>query len=258
MCLCFLHGLHSTNASSLSHNAKNLHLLHIKSSSSMIMGLLCFLCDVGDTWGWHDSGGGCYYKESNCACKIASALEVVQSSASLLAALFPHSTTAIAFSFSVLLWAYLGTSLALEMGLHVGYHLLLVWWLQREFLFAHLMVLVSLSSFAWSLALILLSEVMSSSLIIASIRSTLNWRCLMWHLQPLVLRLLHACEHVDLTSRASSCSQLVLLPSHEDLRSVLPRDHRSFYVDVDFLVLSLVPLWSFGMKHGGRQNCWGN
>jgi hypothetical protein len=52
--------------------------------------------------------------------------------------------------------------------------LLLVWWLQREFLFAHLMVLVSLSSFAWSLALILLSEVMSSSLIIASIRSTLK------------------------------------------------------------------------------------
>jgi hypothetical protein len=37
--------------------------------------------------------------------------------------------------------------------------------------------------------------------------------CILQPLQPLVLRLLHSYEHVDLTSSPYSCSQLVLLRS---------------------------------------------
>jgi hypothetical protein len=62
-----------------------------------------------------------------------------------------------------------------------------------------------------------------------------------------------------LRSHQELIKHFVLFLSHEDLRSLLLTDHRSLYlgVVVDSLVLSSVPLWFLVMRHGGRQNCWG-
>jgi hypothetical protein len=62
-----------------------------------------------------------------------------------------------------------------------------------------------------------------------------------------------------LRSHQELLKHFVLFLCHEDLRSLLLMDHRSLYlgVVVDSLVLSSMPLWFLGMRHGGHQNCWG-